>query len=99
MVVKHQIEGYPAFCEFIENLKDPKGNVHVLFSGSKLETGQSWCPTCVEGKYLFWQTNNDISLKNSLNYVIIAKPVVEEALVQAEPDSHFVYVEVGDRAL
>lgn len=53
MVVKHQIEGYPAFCEFIENLKDPKGNVHVLFSGSKLETGQSWCPTCVEGKYLF----------------------------------------------
>ncbi|KAI4462254.1 42-9-9 protein-related [Holotrichia oblita] len=75
MVVKHQIEGYPAFCEFIDKLKDNKGDVHVLFSGSKMETGQSWCPTCVQ-----------------------AKPVIEEALNQAEPDSQFVYVEVGDRA-
>ncbi|XP_063974089.1 thioredoxin domain-containing protein 17-like [Diachasmimorpha longicaudata] len=49
MVVKHHVEGYEPFLEFMENLK-PQGPVIVLYSGSKLLSGQSWCPDCVEAE-------------------------------------------------
>lgn len=52
MVIKHQLKGYEAFTQFVDNLKENKDNVYILFSGSKSEDGQSWCPDCVRGKYL-----------------------------------------------
>ncbi|KAK9732313.1 Eukaryotic protein of unknown function (DUF953) [Popillia japonica] len=50
MVIKHQLKGYEAFTQFVDNLKENKGNVYILFSGSKSEDGQSWCPDCVRAK-------------------------------------------------
>ncbi|KAF2903097.1 hypothetical protein ILUMI_03085 [Ignelater luminosus] len=76
MVIKHKVEGYDNFCEFMKNLKTDGEYVHVYFSGSKLPSGISWCEDCVR-----------------------AHPVVEAAVDKiADPKSHFVYVEVGDRS-
>ncbi|CAB0027894.1 unnamed protein product [Trichogramma brassicae] len=49
MVVRHYIEGYENFLEFIENW-DSNKPTFVLFTGSKLESGESWCPDCVVAK-------------------------------------------------
>ncbi|CAG5090951.1 Protein of unknown function [Cotesia congregata] len=48
MVVKHHVEGYENFLSLMENLK-ADGPIIVLYSGSKLENGLSWCSDCVEG--------------------------------------------------
>ncbi|KAH0561877.1 thioredoxin domain-containing protein 17 [Cotesia glomerata] len=47
MVVKHHVEGYENFLLLMENLK-ADGPIIVLYSGSKLENGLSWCSDCVE---------------------------------------------------
>ncbi|XP_011307286.1 thioredoxin domain-containing protein 17 [Fopius arisanus] len=49
MVVEHHVEGYEPFLTFMENLKS-QGPVIVLYSGSKLPSGKSWCPDCVEAE-------------------------------------------------
>lgn len=50
MVIKHKVEGYDNFCEFMKNLKTDGEYVHVYFSGSKLPSGISWCEDCVRGE-------------------------------------------------
>lgn len=52
MIARHHIEGYEAFFKFIEQYK-ANGPVIVLYSGTKLPNGQSWCPDCVEGNYFY----------------------------------------------
>ncbi|XP_046415170.1 thioredoxin domain-containing protein 17 [Neodiprion pinetum] len=74
MVVRHHIEGYENFQKFTETF--PKDEVaYILFSGSKLPNGSSWCPDCVE-----------------------AEPFIQKGLQVAPAESHFIYVEVGDRS-
>eukprot|EP00088_Acartia_fossae_P039505 TRINITY_DN41127_c0_g1_i1.p1 TRINITY_DN41127_c0_g1~~TRINITY_DN41127_c0_g1_i1.p1 ORF type:complete len:141 (+),score=11.53 TRINITY_DN41127_c0_g1_i1:52-423(+) len=46
MVVKHAVSGFEAFKEKAEELAK-KGDLFVLFSGSKNAAGESWCPDCV----------------------------------------------------
>lgn len=50
MVNRHHVEGYDQFVDYMKKFKDPDV-VYVLFSGSKLPNGSSWCPDCVEGKF------------------------------------------------
>lgn len=49
MVVHHRVEGYENFLKFVEDLK-LDGPVFILYSGTKLPNGQSWCPDCVEAE-------------------------------------------------
>jgi len=46
MVQKFAVEGFEAFKAKSEELAK-KGDLFVLFSGSKNEAGESWCPDCV----------------------------------------------------
>jgi len=46
MVQKFAVEGFPAFKAKAEELAQ-KGDLYVMFSGSKNEAGESWCPDCV----------------------------------------------------
>lgn len=48
MVVRHTVQGYENFFKFMENFKASEP-VYVLYSGTKLPNGKSWCPDCVEG--------------------------------------------------
>ncbi|XP_058467905.1 thioredoxin domain-containing protein 17-like [Malaya genurostris] len=48
MVKVHHVTGYDQFIRFIEKYKNEKNTVNILFSGSKLENGLSWCSDCVE---------------------------------------------------
>ncbi|XP_051175287.1 thioredoxin domain-containing protein 17-like [Leptopilina boulardi] len=73
MVNRHHIEGYEEFVNYMKKFKEPDV-VYILYSGSKLPNGDSWCPDCVE-----------------------AMPHIEKGIQSAPKDSHFVYVEVGDR--
>ncbi|KAG7208873.1 hypothetical protein KM043_015057 [Ampulex compressa] len=49
MVLRHYVQGYENFFKFMDNLKvnDP---IYVLYSGTKLPNGKSWCPDCVEAE-------------------------------------------------
>ncbi|XP_057322226.1 thioredoxin domain-containing protein 17 [Microplitis mediator] len=49
MVVRHSVEGYDNFLKFMEDLK-ADGQVIVIYSGSKLDNGLSWCSDCVEAE-------------------------------------------------
>ncbi|XP_076277926.1 thioredoxin domain-containing protein 17 [Lasioglossum baleicum] len=49
MVVRHSVQGYESFFKFMENFK-PSEPVYVLYSGTKLPDGKSWCPDCVEAE-------------------------------------------------
>eukprot|EP00088_Acartia_fossae_P064936 TRINITY_DN7999_c0_g1_i3.p1 TRINITY_DN7999_c0_g1~~TRINITY_DN7999_c0_g1_i3.p1 ORF type:complete len:135 (+),score=33.72 TRINITY_DN7999_c0_g1_i3:36-407(+) len=73
MVKKFEVEGFENFKSKVEELSKA-GTVFVMFSGSKNEKGESWCPDCV-----------------------VAYPVVQDCLKQADEDAHFLYVGVGDR--
>ncbi|XP_067010472.1 thioredoxin domain-containing protein 17 [Anabrus simplex] len=51
MVKTHAVEGYVKYSELIQSLQADKktaGDIFVLFSGSKDENGESWCPDCVK---------------------------------------------------
>ncbi|XP_035741394.1 thioredoxin domain-containing protein 17-like [Vespa mandarinia] len=74
MTIRHHVIGYENFLQFFENFQT-KESVFVLYTGTKLENGQSWCPDCVE-----------------------AEPFIEAGLQVLSETSHFVVVEVGDRA-
>lgn len=50
MVNRHHIEGYEEFVNYMKKFKEPDV-VYILYSGSKLPNGDSWCPDCVEGNY------------------------------------------------
>ncbi|XP_054008999.1 thioredoxin domain-containing protein 17-like [Hylaeus anthracinus] len=49
MVLRHRVQGYENFFKFVENLKVNEP-VYVLYSGTKLPNGKSWCPDCVEAE-------------------------------------------------
>ncbi|KAI4503713.1 hypothetical protein M0802_001116 [Mischocyttarus mexicanus] len=49
MTIRHHVTGYKGFLEFFDNLKTEE-QVFVLYTGEKLENGQSWCPDCVEAE-------------------------------------------------
>ena len=51
MVVEHHVKGYEEFTKLAESLESSGELIHVLFSGGKDETGNSWCPYCVRGNY------------------------------------------------
>ncbi|XP_035773804.1 thioredoxin domain-containing protein 17-like [Anopheles albimanus] len=75
MVQKHHVTGYEAFVAFMKDFKGNGGAINILFTGAKLDNGQSWCGDCVE-----------------------AAPFIESAVEKDAPsDSHFIYVDVGDR--
>ncbi|XP_052867019.1 thioredoxin domain-containing protein 17-like [Anopheles cruzii] len=75
MVHKHFLAGYDAFVAFMKDFNGHGAPINILFTGAKLENGQSWCGDCVE-----------------------AAPSIEKAVEKDAPkDSHFIYVDVGDR--
>ncbi|XP_055376292.1 thioredoxin domain-containing protein 17-like [Condylostylus longicornis] len=41
-----KLSGYNEFRNYADNIKS--GNVNFYFTGSKNESGVSWCPDCVE---------------------------------------------------
>ncbi|XP_078044554.1 thioredoxin domain-containing protein 17 [Augochlora pura] len=47
MVMRHSVQGYENFFVFMEKFK-PSELVYVLYSGTKLPDGKSWCSDCVE---------------------------------------------------
>lgn len=49
MVVRHRVEGYENFLKFMNDLK-VDGPIYVLYTGTKLPNGKSWCPDCVEAE-------------------------------------------------
>ncbi|KAJ8725883.1 hypothetical protein PYW08_004066 [Mythimna loreyi] len=50
VVTSVELHGYEEFVKYIEAV-DPKGPPILLsFSGSKLPSGESWCPDCVEAE-------------------------------------------------
>ncbi|KAL0842383.1 hypothetical protein ABMA28_014503 [Loxostege sticticalis] len=50
MVSYVEIKGFEDFAKYTENI-DPQGPpVFFFFSGSKLASGSSWCPDCVEAE-------------------------------------------------
>lgn len=57
MVIEHHVKGgegvFGEFTKLVETLEG-SGTVHVLFSGGKTESGDSWCPYCVKGKFLIF---------------------------------------------
>ncbi|CAH0556099.1 unnamed protein product [Brassicogethes aeneus] len=44
---REHINGYDDFCKFFEKFESKGKTVHVYFSGSKLENGESWCDDCI----------------------------------------------------
>lgn len=52
MVIRHQVEGYENFLKTMDSLKVSEP-IHVLYTGSKLPNGHSWCPDCVVGKFTY----------------------------------------------
>ncbi|XP_043283424.1 thioredoxin domain-containing protein 17-like [Venturia canescens] len=49
MAKRHHVEGYENFLKFMEDFKE-KGSIFVLYSGTNLPTGKSWCSDCVEAE-------------------------------------------------
>ncbi|XP_067624941.1 thioredoxin domain-containing protein 17 isoform X1 [Eurosta solidaginis] len=52
MVIQHDVKGYDEFTKLVEKLETSADGqpIHVLFSGGKDESGQSWCPYCVKAE-------------------------------------------------
>ncbi|XP_030757869.1 thioredoxin domain-containing protein 17-like [Sitophilus oryzae] len=48
MVVKVHLAGYEEFSKFFDKFEASGKLVHVYFTGSKLPSGESWCPDCVK---------------------------------------------------
>lgn len=57
MVVQHNVKGYEDFIKLVGELEGSGQPIHVLFSGGKDESGNSWCPYCVKGKHDMKTTN------------------------------------------
>uniref|UniRef100_T1PFD3 Thioredoxin domain-containing protein 17 n=1 Tax=Musca domestica TaxID=7370 RepID=T1PFD3_MUSDO len=50
MVVQHNVKGYEDFIKLVGELEGSGQPIHVLFSGGKDESGNSWCPYCVKAE-------------------------------------------------
>ncbi|XP_060529235.1 thioredoxin domain-containing protein 17-like [Cylas formicarius] len=49
MITKHYLQGYEEFSKFFSGEFDSNDQiVFVYFTGSKLPSGESWCPDCVK---------------------------------------------------
>lgn len=61
MATVHKVSGYDEFVSFIGKLteKNPKNQINVYFTGSKLDSGKSWCPDCNDGKHYDMQLNHN----------------------------------------
>lgn len=66
MVIHHKVQGYENFLKFIEDLKtnDP---IYVLYTGTKLANGKSWCPDCVQAEPFIEQGFKDAP--KNINFV------------------------------
>ncbi|KAG4074582.1 hypothetical protein HA402_004453 [Bradysia odoriphaga] len=74
MAQQHKVHGYDDLIDCINRIKSDNKPINIYFTGSKDDTGKSWCPDCVE-----------------------ALPFVEKALTSSDPNTHFIYCDVGDR--
>ncbi|XP_014211019.1 thioredoxin domain-containing protein 17 [Copidosoma floridanum] len=68
MVIKHHVEGYANFLKFIEKFKSDLPTF-ILYTGTKLPDGNSWCPDCVEAKPFI--DKGIQSLSNDYNFVVV----------------------------
>lgn len=98
MVVEHHVKGYEEFSKLVEHLETSGQTIHLLFTGGKDELGNSWCPYCVKGKRNVGLFSLATFKSYSNKCVIAAAPIVQDGLKHAASESHFVYVDVGDRA-
>lgn len=58
MLVKSQtVSDYEGFQKIIKNLEDKGESAVLIISGSRDETGKSWCPDCVKGIFFFFVNN------------------------------------------
>lgn len=57
IIVQHNVKGYEDFIKLVGELEGSGQPIHVLFSGGKDESGNSWCPYCVKGKHDMKTTN------------------------------------------
>lgn len=46
-----QIEDFDNFSKYCADLNSTGPPTYFYFSGKKDDTGHSWCPDCVEGKF------------------------------------------------
>lgn len=49
MAQQHTVHGYDDLVDLVNRLKSDNKPINVYFTGSKDESGRSWCPDCVEG--------------------------------------------------
>ncbi|XP_029053234.1 thioredoxin domain-containing protein 17-like [Osmia bicornis bicornis] len=49
MVLRHHVKGYENFFEFMKKFQADQ-SVYVIYTGTKLPNGDSWCSDCVEAK-------------------------------------------------
>ncbi|XP_032688375.1 thioredoxin domain-containing protein 17-like [Odontomachus brunneus] len=49
MIRHHHVQGYENFLKYVEDLKKEQP-IYILYTGSKLDNGKSWCPDCVEAE-------------------------------------------------
>lgn len=68
MAQQHKIQGYDDLIECVNRLKKDDKPINIYFTGSKDDTGKSWCPDCVEGNEL---TSLAINLVNVAYWLII----------------------------
>ncbi len=52
MAQQHKVHGYDDLIDCINRLKGDNKPINVYFTGSKDDTGKSWCPDCVEGTFI-----------------------------------------------
>lgn len=67
MVQRHHVQGYENFLKYMEDLKAATATpTYVLYTGTKLpDTGESWCPDCVEGERIFCLYRHNLTLECS----------------------------------
>ncbi|XP_014467510.1 PREDICTED: thioredoxin domain-containing protein 17-like [Dinoponera quadriceps] len=49
MVRRYHVQGYENFLKYVEALKKEEP-IYILYTGTKLENGKSWCPDCVHAE-------------------------------------------------
>nr|ALS04419.1 thioredoxin domain-containing protein 17-like protein [Acartia pacifica] len=68
MVKKFSVEGFDNFKAKAEELAK-EGPLYVLFSGSKNEKGESWCPDCVVAYPIVQKCLEEVDDDSSFLYV------------------------------
>lgn len=62
MAKVHKLSGYEEFIGSIDKIAATAKNVNVLFTGKKDQGGRSWCPDCVDGKLIIFNSMHSNSL-------------------------------------